>query len=107
MGRGKSVSIKYNFLKEAFVKIISELEYDVFPKHDFYVRVYEEYFKLSGHMMHTHNCYASAVKRIQGLITKSMFLEHGWKNGYRTCPFTRQTKSQLCICRIKNEEEIK
>lgn len=102
MGRGASKSLDWESLNMAFDEVINTLKVKEIRKFDFFVMVYNRYFKLSGHKMHIHNCNSSPVHRIRNCITNKQFKSHGWKTGKRKI----EGRSILYLIKINNTEEI-
>ena len=102
MGRGASRSLDWESLNIAFDEVINTLEVKEISKFDFFVLVYNKYFKLSGHKMHLYNCNSAPVSRIRNCITSKQLKNHGWRTGRRRM----QGRDILYLIKIDNTEEI-
>lgn len=102
MGRGASKSLDWKSLNIAFDEVINTLKVKEIRKFDFYVMVYNRYFKLSGHKMHTYNCNTSPVHRIRNCITSKQLKNRGWKTGKRKM----EGRTILYLVKMDNTEEI-
>lgn len=77
--RGGRKGLHYSALQEAVVYVFDNLDPEMtkIVKRDFHIKVYNRYFQVTGHRMHTYGSYP--INRIQGAIHEKTVREHGWR----------------------------